>query len=262
MTLAVRGLSFSYRGIAGRGPRRVIDSLDLRFQPGVTAVVGPNGSGKSTLLRLLLGLLRPTAGIVELDGSPPHALRGDRRARVMAYVPQRTELSAAFSVAQFTALGRYAHGGADHGAMERALRSVALWEERAVPFEALSAGQQQRATVARALAQLDPAGAPAPRQRWLLADEPLSALDPAHAAEMMTLLRRTAAGGVAVIVVLHDLTAALRGADRAVVLSADGRLLAEGPTPDALTPATLRTAFGIGFERVNAVTGPAIVRAG
>ncbi|MBN8645691.1 MAG: ABC transporter ATP-binding protein [Planctomycetes bacterium] len=262
MSLRAKGVCFSYPLMRGRACRTVLQDVQFDLSSGVTAVVGPNGSGKTTLLRLLLGLLRPDTGSVTLEGSAPHAIPPERRARVLAYVPQRTDLGAAFTLGQFVSLGRYAHGGVDAGAIERALSMVGLLEQRHAPFATLSAGQQQRGAVARALAQLDPAGAAATGRRWLIADEPLSALDPANAAQMTALLRRLAAEGVSTVVVLHDLTAAVRCADRAVVLSNEGRVIADAPVLEALTPETLRTAFGIGFDRLETPAGPALVRAG
>ena len=241
MTLRAEDLHFGYRP---RAP--VVRNVSFGLaQRAVTALVGPNGAGKSTLLRLLLGTLTPQAGRVTLDGRPLAALGHRERAARIGYVPQRASLAFAFTVRQVVRLGLYAAGRADGGAVDGALRAVDLAPRADEPFGVLSAGQQQRATLARVLAQLH--GRPSP---IILADEPVSAMDPRHALETMTLLRGIAAAGGSVLVVLHDLTLALRWADRALVLDAEGRLVADGPAAESLEPSVLGGVFGVRFDRI------------
>src|SRR5262245_49033699 len=135
MPLEADKLSFSYR--AGRP---VLSGVTLTLEPGaITAVVGPNGAGKSTLLRLLLGLLRPTAGRVLLDGAPIQQIPARQRARALAYVPQRPSVAFAFTVREFVALGRYAAGGPDDpDAAAALLPRVDLADRADDPFPILS----------------------------------------------------------------------------------------------------------------------------
>jgi iron complex transport system ATP-binding protein len=233
-------LGFEYR----RG-RPVLAGVSLGLEPGtITAIVGPNGAGKSTLLRLLLGILGPTAGRVTLDGTPVAEILHRQRARHVAYVPQRASVAFAFTVREFVSLGRYAAGeGGDPGAIERTLRRVDLADRAEDPFPILSVGQQQRAALGRALVQLDGHGG----TRVLLADEPVSAMDPRQALLTMRLLRDLAATGAAIAVVLHDLTLALRVADQALVLDGSGRPAALGPAAATLTPSMLDPVFGVRF---------------
>ncbi len=246
------GFAYPRRGSA-RQRGRVLEGVSAEIPLGqVTVVVGPNGAGKSTLLRLMLGALRPDSGRVRLDGQDVAAISPARRAARLAYVPQRAELSEAFSVRQTVRLGRHALGP-DESAVEAALRGVDLLDRADDPLTTLSAGQQQRATLARALAQL--ASTHTNHPRVLLADEPMSALDPAHVLSTITLLRDFAAHpSHSVVVVVHDLTAALRLADHALVLDATGRLAAAGPTPNVLTPAVLDPVFGVRFRHISDLT--------
>jgi iron complex transport system ATP-binding protein len=108
--------------------------------------------------------------------------------------------------------------------------------------------------LARALAQLRSMPG-APRTTALLADEPTSAMDPRHALEAMAVLRREADLGRAVVVVLHDLTAALRFADRAVVLDATGRVAASGAVREALREPVLREVFDVDFLALRDAAG-------
>jgi iron complex transport system ATP-binding protein len=264
--LAATNLSFAYSP-----SRPVLRGVSLALKPGsVMAIIGPNGAGKSTLLRLLVGVLRPGGaggggggsgggGEVTIDDRPLAGLSHRERARCIAYVPQRTSLAFAYSVRQYVALGRYsAESGDDIGAVERALARLELTERASDPLPELSAGQQQRAALARALAQLDAGqGAAAAPTRALLADEPASAMDPAHAHAAMQLLREQADRGLAVGVVLHDLTLALRWCDQAAVLAGDGSLAAAGPVAEVLTPRTLEGVFGIRFVHLEVPGGAA-----
>src|SRR5262249_12498838 len=153
----------------------------------------------------------------------------------------------AFTVAQVVRLGRYARGAENEGAVRRSLDRVGLSPRAAEPFGTLSAGQQQLATLARVLAQLDGPSDGAP---VLLGVDPVEAMDPRHAMETLGLLRDMAAGGAAVLVVLHDLTLAARFADRAIVLGTDGRVAADGDAGEALDPARLEPVFGVPFELI------------
>lgn len=253
MPLSAESLHFAFHP-----GRPVIRGVGFTLAQGaVTALVGPNGSGKSTLLRVLLGALRPTSGRATLDGRECSAWPSRRLAARVGYVPQRGSLAFAFTVAQVVRLGRYARGAGDEDAVHRALETVGLRERASEPYGALSAGQQQLATLARVLAQLDgphDAGPPV-----ILADEPVAAMDPRHAMETLGLFRDLASRGTAVLVVLHDLTLAARFADRAMVLGPDGRLAADGDAGEALDPARLESVFGVPFERIGRAGAGAII---
>ncbi|MEL6908291.1 MAG: ABC transporter ATP-binding protein, partial [Planctomycetota bacterium] len=152
--LHVTGLRARY----GRG-EDVLHGVDLHAPRGAcTALLGPNGSGKSTLLKAILGLV-PSLGEIRLDGAEFASVSPSERARRVAYVPQRSLLTAQLPVRSVVDLGRFAHRGALGGAgaedgsvVDAALEEcrVAHLAERA--FTALSGGEQQRVLLARALA--------------------------------------------------------------------------------------------------------------
>ncbi len=257
MTLRAASVSIEHT----RG-RPVLLAVSLEAAPGeVTAVVGPNASGKTTLLRALLGVLRPREGEVTLDGRPVASLRRREHARRLAYVPQRPDVASAFTVEEVVRLGRHALG-VDGGSVERALQRTGLAEHRRALHHSLSAGQQQRVAIARALTQLDPwgerPGGAAP-ERYLLADEPTSAMDPRHALATLDLLRDLARCGLGVCVVLHDLTAARRAAGRVVLLDEAGRVAGAGSAAEVLRPDVLAPIFGVRFEEWTGTGGAALV---
>ena len=235
------------------GSRPVLRGVDLHAEPGTrTALIGPNGSGKSTLLRLLGGHLVPTGGAATLAGSPVSNFAPRDRAKHIAIVPQSVSLAFPFTVARFVSFGRHTLGRAGvDAAVARALQRVDLTDRARDPVGELSQGQQQRASIARALCQLSgmPRG-----DRFLLADEPTASLDPAHTLIVRSLFYELAQDGVGVIAALHDLGAAA-AFDRVLLLGSDGSTIANGSTEDVLADTPLRAAFGIGFDRLADASG-------
>jgi iron complex transport system ATP-binding protein len=250
--LAARDLHFAYHR------RDVLRRVSVEFPAGaVTALIGPNGAGKSTLLRLLLGLLKPTRGDVTLDGRTVGSIPQRERSRRMAYVPQHSQVAFPFTAAEVVGLGRYAAGeGSTRALVMEALRELDIADRAADLFGKLSAGQQQRVTVARALAQLKGHGG----AQFLLADEPVSAMDPSHALRTMEVLRSRARAGCGVVVVLHDLSLVLRYADRVVVLDADGSAAVQGAASEVLTPDLLERIYGVAFQPLVDPRDPARTR--
>ena len=236
------------------GGRVVLDALSLRLVPGaVTCVIGANGAGKSTLLACLAGLRRPDAGAASLGDEHLTALPPRRRAQRIAFLPQTPEIAWALEAETLVGLGRIPHthggelGAADRTAVARAmdLTGTAAFARRTV--DTLSGGERARVLIARALA-----GEP----QWLLADEPLTGLDPGHQIDACDLFRRLAhEEGRGVVTTLHDLPMALRIADRVVVLG-EGKVLADGPPGEALSPGVLASAYGVETRLVAGAGGP------
>lgn len=233
--LTVSGLQFR------RGSRVVLDAIDLQLQSGsITAVLGPNGAGKSTLLSCVVGLLTPARGSIELDGASLLSLPAMQRARRIAFLPQTPEIAWAVDVQTLVGLGRIPYQGVssdaeDRAAIARAMEKtqVAQWADRAVTT--LSGGERARVLLARVLAG---------ESDWILADEPFTGLDPSHQFEAADLLRSVADHGSGVVLTIHDLTLAARIADRVVILDG-GRVVADGPPREALTPEILRKVYNI-----------------
>lgn len=219
------------------GARQVLDRIDVRFEPGRIAVVlGPNGAGKSTLLRAAAGLVA-AEGMVALDGAPVAALPPRERARAIGYLPQAHDVHWDVTARELVALGRIPHQSpfageseADRVAITRALSATDAAELAERRVLTLSGGERARVLLARVLA-----GEP----KWLLADEPLASLDPAHQLDLLDRLRTAADAGMGVVLVLHDLAQAARIADDMLVL-ADGRVAAT-----ELTPKTIAKVFGV-----------------
>ena len=211
--------------------------VSLTLRPGeVTAICGPNGAGKSSLLTCLAGLVGNGAA---LDGTPLEAMAPRARARVLGYLPQSADVAWDVSVETLVGLGRLPWGddaAQDRAAIEAALAALALGPLRARPVSRVSGGERARALLARVLA-----GSPG----WLLADEPLANLDLAHQLALLAHFRALAAGGLGVVLVLHDLAHAMNHADRVVVLD-QGRVVADGAPEQALAQDVIAKVWGVG----------------
>lgn len=233
--------------------RTILADVNLVFEPGrFVGLVGPNGAGKTTLLRVLAGLIAPTRGRVTLQDRALSAINRDERARRIAALFQGGGVGWPMTVREIVALGRLPHrrafaspSEADEVAVARAMARTDMHHLADRTEPSLSSGERMRALLARALAVEAP---------WLLVDEPVTALDPAHQLDAMALLRAVSRDGTAVVTVLHDLTLAARFCDRIVVLSG-GCLVADGTPEAALTDAVLIKVFGVTAERGRAANG-------
>ena len=201
-----------------------LSGVSTSLRPGeITAICGPNGAGKSSLLQCLAGLLTAASGAVLLDDAPLAALHARERARAIGYLPQHGEIAWDMSVRNLVALGRLPHGGGE-APVDTALTSLDLEAFSTRPVNTLSGGEKARVVLARVLA-----GEP----RWILADEPLAALDLGHQLALVAHLRKAASAGAGVVLVLHDLALAMNHADRVLVLDR-GHVAADGPPETAL----------------------------
>lgn len=237
---------------AGYPGRTVLERVSLDFRPGqVLAVLGPNGCGKSTLLRTANGLLPRLGGEVLLDGVPLERLTAGEVARKVAYLPQSR------SVPRITAGRMVLHGRfpylsyprryrrEDHEMVRRALEQAGAAELAPRLLTELSGGQRQKVYLAMALAQ---------DTSTILMDEPTTYLDVSCQMEVMSMARRLAEEGRAVVMVLHDLCMAMRYAHRAALLS-NGRLCRVAPPEELYAGEELEKVMGAPLGRVETKNG-------
>ncbi|HET7420880.1 MAG TPA: ATP-binding cassette domain-containing protein [Candidatus Dormibacteraeota bacterium] len=234
----------SFRGATARyGGRAVWTDASFDIPAGsFTAVLGPNGSGKTTLLRLVLGLLSPASGSVQVLGQAPR--RGDSR---IGYVPQRSVFDPDVSIRgrDFVHLGLDGHrwgvdivGRTDHGAIDRAVEAVGAGGYATKRIGRLSGGEQQRLLLAQALVG-DP--------RLLLMDEPLSYLDVRNQGAIVQLIADVAGRRrLTVLLIAHDVNPLLRHIDNVVYVAA-GRV-AMGRPQDIITSERLSEIYGAPVE--------------
>ncbi len=221
--------------------------LDLTLSAGESlALVGPNGVGKSTLLRTMAGLQPALGGRVLLKERPLRV--GRDRARQVALLEQGSGVDPSLTVRELVELGRTAHLGLfgrlrpeDRDAVEGALGSCDLLPLAARALGELSGGELQRARLALALAQQAP---------LMLLDEPTTHLDLRRQQELFELLATLRqARQLTQVLVLHELAAAYREADRVLVLAGEGgarELPADAPERREV----LAAAFGVEPTRI------------
>lgn len=232
--LRIRGLVAHYRGVMA------LDDITLEVAPGERiAIIGPNGAGKSTLLRCIVGLLRPSAGSIEIAGRRITRMRGE-----VAYLSQRSGVDGDYpaQVRDVVGLGRYPHlgpirrpGPVDRQVIEEAIARVGLEHRATARLSELSGGLQQRTFLARVLAQQAP---------LVLLDELHAGLDIASVDVIDRELARLAAEGTAIMVVHHGLAGLVQRYDRLLVLR--GGVVAFGPPDEILRPDILDAAYGQG----------------
>jgi iron complex transport system ATP-binding protein len=226
-----------------RREARVLDGANLLLDPGeAVALVGPNAAGKSTFLRALAGLLPLAGGRLAVKGRPIGEWSRRALARAVALVTSEDEGAPLLTVGERVALGRYPHRGpllpltaADRDAVAQALAQTGIESLATRRLGTLSAGERQRAALARGLAQ---------EPEVLLLDEPSAHLDVGHELALFDVLDAVRARGVAVLAVVHDLQRAAAWATRMALLH-HGRVAAEGTSADVLLGPAAREAFGV-----------------
>lgn len=247
MQIELDGLSVRHPA-AARGAAPALQPLTLRLAPGEqVAVIGPSGAGKTTLLQALACALRPAGGTLRLDGRDPWALPQRQLQRLrgeLFLAPQVPPLPPRQRVVTAVLAGRLPHVGLWHSLRslfyptaipeaDAALAKFDVADKLFARVDRLSGGERQRVGLARALVA---------RPRLLLVDEPLSALDPARAAQAMASLADGAREQRATLVcTLHDVPMALRSFPRILGMQ-EGRLVFDLPSAE-VTPERLRALY-------------------
>ena len=214
------------------GTTLALDDVSFVVDPGeFVALLGPSGAGKSTLFRCVTRLVAPDTGVVRVLGRDMSALGGQElrlARRDVGLIFQQFNLIGRLSAMDNVLAGRMGHAStlrvmlrrfthADRQLALAALDRVGLLERAGQRADSLSGGQQQRVAIARVLAQ---------QARLLLADEPVSSLDPQSAENVLGILRNIAREtGIAVVCALHQVDLARRYADRVVALRGGRKLL-------------------------------------
>ncbi len=221
------------RGITKHfGAVQALSGVDLDLPAGqVTALVGDNGAGKSTLIKCIAGIWQPTAGDIAWNGRPAD-IRTPRDADALgiATVYQDLALCDNLDIVQNMFLGHeeLSHRLLDETAMElhakRTLADLSVTTVQSIrqPVGSLSGGQRQSVAVARAVMR---------DAKLVIMDEPTAALGVSQTAQVLDLIKRLSARGIAVLVISHNLTDVFSVADRLAVLYL-GRLVESGPIAD------------------------------
>ena len=246
MSFEISGLSFSY------GDHAVLEGVDLTVADGELAcVLGPNGVGKTTLFRCILGLERPRAGTILVNGCPLEGLSVAERAREMAFVPQSHaqvfdyEVLDVVLMSTGTDLGMLRSPGPRH--IERAyaaLERIGIEHLAHRTYTQISGGEQQLVLIARALAQ---------NARTIIMDEPTSALDYGNTVRVLSCVRQLAREGLSIVQSTHQPDQAFLYSDKTLVIN-DGRVFAYGDPKEVITKELVSAIYGVDVE-VNSLYG-------
>jgi ABC-type sugar transport system ATPase subunit len=221
------------RGVTKRfGPVQALTRVEFDVPPGqVTALAGDNGAGKSVTIKTIAGLWQPDAGQVLWEGKPV-SFQGprDAEAQGITTIYQDLALCENLDIVQNMFLGHEVlrHLLLDEGTMELAAKktlsdlSVTTIRSIRQPVASLSGGQRQSVAVAKAVMS---------KAKLVTLDEPTAALGVAQTGMVLSLIKRLASQGVAVLVVSHNLNDVFEVADRIVILHL-GRMVAQGPVSE------------------------------
>lgn len=248
MAITVEAVRFGYRGA------EVIRGASFTVPQGaITCLLGRNGSGKTTLIRLVNGILRPQAGVIQVDGHDVARSPRAEVARRIAFVPQEHQGVFPYGVEELVVMGRNPHlslvsrpGQRDYAVARAAMEAVGVAHLAGRDYMAISGGERQLVLIARALTQETP---------YLLMDEPTSHLDFANQHAILAMVRRIARErGVGVLVAMHDPNLTLAFADRVIMLQ-EGRVYREGPAAEVMTPAHLQALYQMPIDVVQLPDG-------
>ena len=243
MTIRAISISAEIDGIP------LLSDMSLEIVPGeVLALVGPNGAGKSTLLSVLAVDLNPVQGSIFYNKRNTAQLDFQERDHYRSVMSQALPMVFDFSVKDIVEMG-WLHNGqhfySDHfkSAVQQIVDQCNISSLINRRFNTLSGGEQKRVHFARALLQLwkyeDSLEA-----KYLMLDEPLANLDIRHELSLLAVIRKAAASGIGVLIILHDLNLAAKFADKVAMLN-QGRIVGLGVPEDVLTTQLLTSVYDV-----------------
>ncbi len=235
-------LEFSHVHVSSRRTP-ILEDVSVRFRKGtVTSIIGPNGCGKTTLLQCLNGVSRVTGGSVLLEGKNFLALPARERARLVSFLPQVRTVIPALPVKTLVEHGRFPHLGfarrkstEDIQIVRQAMEFACVDAYENQPVDTLSGGIRQRVFFAMLLAQ---------DCDYLVLDEPTTYLDLNGQRDFLNMFSALRDQGKTVILVLHDISQALRISDRVVIMN-QRKIAAEGTPEECLRQHIIEEVFGI-----------------
>ncbi|MGD9676748.1 MAG: ABC transporter ATP-binding protein [Vulcanibacillus sp.] len=235
----IKGLSFSY------GDKKVLDNISFTLNEGENlGIIGPNGCGKTTLIKEMTSILPINKGEILLNGKPLTFYSKRNLARNVAVVEQDVKHQLPFTVEEVIAMGRYPWmkpfanlTKKDYEIVTNVLLTFDLWEKRNQSVEALSGGERQLVSLARAMVQ---------EPRILFLDEPTTYLDIGNQLLLMKHVRNWQKNmGVTVVMVLHDLNLAAQYCDRLLLINQKGAVQAVGTVEEVLKEEIIAKIYNI-----------------
>lgn len=243
MDLKFEGVDYGYNS-----DTPVLHNIDYELNGGgMICVIGPNGVGKSTMIKCINKLLKPTDGVVRVEGTDVSEYKLKDIAKFMGYVPASTNDTFSMTVLDTILMGRHPHQKVratreDLHIAYDIMRKMNILHLAMRNFDELSAGQHQKVAIARGLAQ---------EPRILILDEPTSNLDIRHQMQTIEILRELAVDkGIMVLMISHDLNLASMYADKIIVMSTPGVIHRIGTPEDVINADMIRYVYGVESEIV------------
>ena len=215
-----------------------MQGVSVHVQRGeAVGLLGPNGAGKTTTFYMIVGLVRPDTGSIELDGQDITGLPMYRRARLgIGYLPQEASVFRGLNVERnILAALEVVEPDADrrHEMLDELLAEFGIGHLRRTPALALSGGERRRVEIARALAS---------QPHYVLLDEPLAGIDPIAVGEIRDLVSHLKDRGIGVLITDHNVRETLEIIDRAYIMH-DGRVLMEGMPDEVVANEDVRRVY-------------------
>lgn len=232
--LKIAGVSFGYDG------KSLLKDIEFEIKDGSFVILlGRNGSGKSTLLKLMAGILKPQKGKIEIYGEDIHKMSFTQRAKMIGFLAQSHNTVFPYSVEEVVITGRtpyilYSPNKEDRQKSIDAMERVGIISLKDKPYNQLSGGERQLVMIARVLAQ---------EPKIILFDEPLTFLDIYNQIRFISLVREILLHNLTIVMVIHDLTTAIR-LDADYIMLSGGCMTAYGKK-DIFTKENIQKVFNV-----------------
>lgn len=244
--LEIKGLHFRHSTMA----EDIINGIEFQANTReITTILGPNGSGKTTVFKCIAGLWKPQRGEILFGNKNISNLPYEKRAKMLAIVPQEHEPPFPYSVLDAVLMGRVSHVGVfsspskhDYFKAEEAIETVGVTHLKERAYTKISGGERQLVLIARALAQ---------ESSILLLDEPTSHLDFRNKVLVLKKVREIAKEkGLTVLMTLHDPNLAMLFSDKVVMIN-EGHIVSSGAPQRVISEESLRMLYGIDVSVIN-----------
>lgn len=246
------GVDYSYKS-----GTQVLHDINLKiYEPGLLCIIGPNGVGKSTMVKCMNKLLIPSKGSVTLDDRNVRSYSLKELSKTIGFVPATSSDNFSMTVIDTVLMGRHPHQkvGSEKNDMHivyQVLDDLKITHLALRNYNELSAGQHQKVSIARGLAQ---------EPDILILDEPTANLDVRHQVQVIELLLRLShERGMTVVMISHDLNIAAKYADKIVVMSTPGMIYRVGTPNEVITEDTIRYVYGMECTILNVDDRPHVI---
>lgn len=241
--LEVKDLSFSYDN-----SRIIFEKVNFTVSKGkIFTILGRNGAGKSTLLNCVANLFVPKSGEILLNGQPMKKMKLTDVAKVIGYVPQVHNPAYAYTVRDFVVMGRTPYIGSlskpsksDYEKVDAVLEELNIMKLRDKTYTAISGGERQQVTIARAMVQ---------EPQIILLDEPTAHLDYGNQLRTVKMIKRLAERGFGIIMTTHNPDHAMLLGDTVAILDKQGHLNVD-TAENALTEEALSALYDIDLKMI------------